>query len=214
MILTEKSRVSIILIFLIIFQVDTDSRSSDVRSPQQMEREIVRQRGLADTRRSNSQSHLDEEESDMGHDRVNPTTPIAGNKLKQQQRRGSHGNLIETLSRTGNTPNIEHEKDSDDGGFRARLNAQGRSFDSRDRGGSNGLVQQNIRSLENEMRMKNDPNGDILKSDGIYGGMKTPVFNGIPHSSQRQMENGDDSGNTNVHTKKINPGSTASSGNI
>ncbi|KAH9628730.1 hypothetical protein HF086_003684 [Spodoptera exigua] len=98
-------------------QFDNSHSRPDLRSPQQLEREIVRQRGFVEGRRAASHPHL----LDEPQHRPEVTTP----QIHDPGRRNSHGNLLD------HTPN-EHlrngeERESDDGGFRARLAAQGRS---------------------------------------------------------------------------------------
>lgn len=77
----------------------------------------MRQRGFVEGRRATSHPHL----LDEPQHRPEVTTP----QIHDPGRRNSHGNLLD------HTPN-EHlrnceERESDDGGFRARLAAQGRS---------------------------------------------------------------------------------------
>ncbi|KAI8432433.1 hypothetical protein MSG28_004827 [Choristoneura fumiferana] len=98
-------------------QFESHSRP-DLRSPQQLEREIIRQRHLTDDRRSSSHPHL----LDEPRQRPQVTTP----QIHDRSRRNSHGNLLEGTS-VDNTPQRCEERESDDGGFRARLAAQGRS---------------------------------------------------------------------------------------
>lgn len=197
-------------ILLFLFKIESSDRM-ELRSPQQLEREILRQRGLIEGRRTASQPQLplDEEPNDSRLDRPNPSTPIATNK-NMPVRRGSHGNLIETLTRV---PSIDPEKDSDDGGFRSRLNAQGRSFDNKERPNPNSTQYNNSRTIDIASNLnKAELNSEINKNENIYSGMKQPIFNGMTQVNQRQIELSEDIGSSTNISKKINPGSTASSG--
>lgn len=100
-------------------QYDPHSRA-DLRSPQQLEREIVRQRGLVEGRRAASHPHL----LDEPQHKPEIVTP----QLHERSRRNSHGNLLDGITNDGVPRRREYdERESDDGGFRARLVAQGRS---------------------------------------------------------------------------------------
>ncbi|XP_059062886.1 uncharacterized protein LOC131855614 isoform X1 [Achroia grisella] len=101
-------------------QFDNSHSRPDLRSPQQLEREIIRQRGLVEGRRAASHPHL----LDDPQPRAEVTTP----QIHDRSRRNSHGNLLEaSLNDSGPPKNICDERESDDGGFRSRLVAQGRS---------------------------------------------------------------------------------------
>lgn len=93
------------------FQFENHSRL-DLRSPQQLEREIVRQRGFVEGRRASSHPHL----LDDPPTRPETTTP----QIHDRSRRNSHSNLLEV----NETPQRLDERESDDGGFRQRLAAQ------------------------------------------------------------------------------------------
>ncbi|GBP33938.1 hypothetical protein EVAR_23285_1 [Eumeta japonica] len=83
-------------------QSDLSRSRPDLRSPQQLAREMIRQRGLAEGRRAASHPHLLAEPHPVDQP---PRRPLAPD-----------------------------DRDSDDGGFRARLRAQGRSsFEDRNR---------------------------------------------------------------------------------
>ncbi|CAH0727243.1 unnamed protein product, partial [Brenthis ino] len=104
-------------------QFDNSHSRLDLRSPQQLEREIVRQRGLVEGRRAASHPHL----LDEPQHRQEITTP----QIHDRSRRNSHGNLLDSIP--NESPRNE-ERESDDGGFRMRLAAQGRSsFEDRTR---------------------------------------------------------------------------------
>lgn len=102
--------------FKLFLQFDNSHSRPDLRSPQQLEREIIRQRGLVEGRRAASHPHL----LDEPQHRPEVTTP----QIHDPGRRNSHGNLLEVANEI---PRHCEERESDDGGFRARLAAQGRS---------------------------------------------------------------------------------------
>ncbi|CAH1636724.1 unnamed protein product [Spodoptera littoralis] len=97
-------------------QFDNSHSRPDLRSPQQLEREIVR-RGFVEGRRAASHPHL----LDEPQHRPEVTTP----QIHDPGRRNSHGNLLDHSP--NEHPRNGEERESDDGGFRARLAAQGRS---------------------------------------------------------------------------------------
>ncbi|CAG5023487.1 unnamed protein product [Parnassius apollo] len=100
-------------------QFDNSHSRPDLRSPQQLEREVIRQRGLADGRRAASHPHLLDEP---------PQRPEVNTSLiHERSRRNSHGNLLEGLPIESPQRLNTDERESDDGGFRLRLAAQGRS---------------------------------------------------------------------------------------
>lgn len=77
----------------------------------------MRQRGLVEGRRATSHPHL----LDEPQHRPEVTTP----QIHDPGRRNSHGNLLDHTP--NDHPRNGEERESDDGGFRARLAAQGRS---------------------------------------------------------------------------------------
>lgn len=95
-----------------------DRRIVEPRSPQQIERDNIRRKSF-EARRAASQPQLayDEEEK--------PTTENSNQNLITPLRRGSHGNLIENITRTAQ----DSEKDSDDGGFIQRQPYQERKIE-------------------------------------------------------------------------------------
>lgn len=97
---------------MFFLQYEHHSRS-DLRSPQQLEREVVRQKGLVDRRATSHPHLLDEPQS----------RPELNFPQHDMSRRNSHGNLLDPTA----SPRRNDERESDDGGFRARLQAQGRS---------------------------------------------------------------------------------------
>lgn len=102
----------IIYVITFHFQFEHHSRA-DLRSPQQLEREVVRQRGLVD-RRATSHPHLLDEPQQR---------PELTATQHDMSRRNSHGNILDPKE----SPRRNDERESDDGGFRGRLQAQGRS---------------------------------------------------------------------------------------
>ncbi|XP_052742040.1 uncharacterized protein LOC112047533 [Bicyclus anynana] len=100
-------------------QFDNSHSRLDLRSPQQLEREIVRHRGLIEGRRAASHPHL----LDEPQPRPEITTP----QIHDRSRRNSHGNLLDSVPNENGPPRNNEERESDDGGFRMRLAAQGRS---------------------------------------------------------------------------------------
>ncbi|XP_075977401.1 uncharacterized protein LOC142977402 isoform X2 [Anticarsia gemmatalis] len=125
-------------------QFDNSHSRPDLRSPQQLEREIIRQRGLIEGRRAASHPHL----LDEPQHRPEVTTP----QIHDPGRRNSHGNLLEAGHEM---PRNCEERESDDGGFRARLAAQGRSsFEERIR--TSGRSVESNRIQENVYRRTPD----------------------------------------------------------
>ncbi|XP_072929914.1 uncharacterized protein [Epargyreus clarus] len=101
-------------------QFENSHSRPDLRSPQQLEREIVRQRGFVEGRRAASHPHL----LDEPPPRPEASTP----QHHDRSRRNSHGNLLDGPPNEHGPPRNGHEeRESDDGGFRVRLAAQGRS---------------------------------------------------------------------------------------
>lgn len=98
-----------------------DRKAAELRSPQQIERDNMRQKHF-EARRAASQPQLayDEEQTNEFPDhRAQPQSN------QTPARRGSHGNIMEVTK-----SNAENEKDSDDGGFLKRNNSQERRLDS------------------------------------------------------------------------------------
>ncbi|XP_063538465.1 uncharacterized protein LOC134747762 isoform X1 [Cydia strobilella] len=144
-------------------QFESHSRS-DLRSPQQLEREVIRQRYLTDDRRASSHPHL----LDEPRQRPQVTTP----QIHDRSRRNSHGNLLEGTSVDSPQRNCD-ERESDDGGFRARLAAQGKSsFEER--------IRTSGRSLESNRQEKQD---SYRKTPDSHKERRTP-----DSISQRQRE--------------------------
>lgn len=204
------------------FQFESHSRP-DLRSPQQLEREIIRQRGLVEGRRAASHPHLlDEPQS-----RPEASTPYSHDR----SRRNSHANLLEA---TEENLHRNDERESDDGGFRARLAAQGRSsFEDRIRTSGRSIESQRIhenvyrRTPDSHNRRTpdsvgpkredtlttgqaaNDENASQKSADSVYHSSgKTEVYNPQPSSSRQTPNRIEDL----KATGKKGAGSGASSG--
>ncbi|XP_039757311.1 uncharacterized protein LOC120631700 isoform X2 [Pararge aegeria] len=122
-------------------QFDNSHSRQDLRSPQQLEREIVRHRGLVEGRRAASHPHL----LDEPQPRLEITTP----QIHDRSRRNSHGNLLDSIPNENGPPRSHEERESDDGGFRMRLAAQGRSsFEERIRTSGRSIESQQERGHE------------------------------------------------------------------
>ncbi|XP_053608523.1 uncharacterized protein LOC128674166 isoform X2 [Plodia interpunctella] len=100
-------------------QFDNSHSRPDLRSPQQLEREIIRQRGLVEGRRAASHPHLLDEPQQRPE--------IVPQPIHDRSRRNSHGNLLDQIASEPARGNVCEERESDDGGFRSRLAVQGRS---------------------------------------------------------------------------------------
>ncbi|CAG9788423.1 unnamed protein product [Diatraea saccharalis] len=100
-------------------QCENSHSRPDLRSPQQLEREIIRQRGFVEGRRASSHPHLLDEQQ--------PRLELTSPPIRDRSRRNSHGNLLEGVSEIEHQHNRIDERESDDGGFRTRLAAQERS---------------------------------------------------------------------------------------
>ncbi|XP_069359959.1 uncharacterized protein [Maniola hyperantus] len=100
-------------------QFENSHSRLDLRSPQQMEREIVRQRGFVEGRRAASHPHL--------LDEPQQSPKISTPQIHDRSRRNSHGNLLDSMPNENGPLGSNEERESDDGGFRMRLAAQGRS---------------------------------------------------------------------------------------
>lgn len=190
-----------------------------------MEREIVRQRGFVEGRRAASHPHL----LDDPPPRPEVTTP----QIHDRSRRNSHGNLLDGIPQE-HTPQRNEERESDDGGFRARLAAQGRSsFEERIRTSSRSTesqrVQENIyrrtpdshkerRTPDSIHRKdeastsqadKNDESASQKSADSVYNSSgKAEPYNPQPSSSRQTPNRIED---LKAHGKK-GAGSGASSG--
>ncbi|XP_050344495.1 uncharacterized protein LOC126769650 [Nymphalis io] len=214
-------------------QFDISHSRLDLRSPQQLEREVIRQRGLVEGRRAASHPHL----LDDPHPRQEITTP----QIHDRSRRNSHGNLLDGIpNENGPSRNVE-ERESDDGGFRMRLAAQGRSsFEERirtsgrsiesqrqERGhdmyrrtpdshkesrrtpDSLGKRQKEEASTSGEMLERNDESASQKSVDSVYNSSsKAEVYNPQPSSSRQTPNRIED---LKAHGKKGASGSGASS---
>ncbi|XP_064073200.1 uncharacterized protein LOC113396510 isoform X3 [Vanessa tameamea] len=214
-------------------QFDISHSRLDLRSPQQLEREVIRQRGLVEGRRAASHPHL----LDDPHPRQEITAP----QIHDRSRRNSHGNLLDGMpNENGPTRNIE-ERESDDGGFRMRLAAQGRSSfeerirtsrrsidsprqerahemyrrtpdshkESRRTPDSLGKRQKEEASTSGEMLERNDESASQKSVDSVYNSSsKAEVYNPQPSSSRQTPNRIED---LKAHGKKGASGSGASS---
>lgn len=150
--ITRRSLKAFVFFFL---QFENSHSRPDLRSPQQLEREIIRQRGLVEGRRAASHPHL----LDEPQARVEVTTP----QIHDRSRRNSHGNLLEVQE---HEPKRHEERESDDGGFRARLAAQGRSsFEERIRTSGRSVES---RLQENAYRRTPDMHKESRRTPEIY----------------------------------------------
>lgn len=203
-----------------IFQFENSHSRPDLRSPQQLEREIIRQRGLVEGRRAASHPHL----LDEPQPRPEASTP----HNHDRSRRNSHGNLLEV----NENPQRVEERESDDGGFRARLVAQGRSsFEERIRTSGRSVesrIQDNVyrRTPESHTRRtpdsqkrdeasassqieRNDESASQKSADSVYNSSgKTENYIPQPTSSRQTPNRIED---LKSHGKK-GAGSGASSG--
>lgn len=137
-----------------LLQFDQAHSRADLRSPQQLEREIVRQ-GFAVGRRATSHPHLLDEPQPRPES-VNP-------QINDRSRRNSHGNLLDGVAReNGHSRQRFEERESDDGGFRTRRVQEPSSCEERVRSSGRSLesridqqrVQENIYRRTPEMSHK------------------------------------------------------------
>ncbi|XP_041981352.1 uncharacterized protein LOC121734801 isoform X2 [Aricia agestis] len=124
-------------------QYEHSHSRADLRSPQQLEREIVRQRGFIEGRRASSHPHLLDEPQQRS-EVSSPHTPQINNK----SRRNSQGNLLDGLPNENGPPRHNDERESDDGGFRMRLNQSRASADERIRSSGRSIESRLDRSQE------------------------------------------------------------------
>lgn len=129
------------------------------RSAQQIERDNQRQRNF-EARRTASQPQLSHDDDTIQHDNFD------SKPQPQAARRGSYGNIMESVS--AQIVATEAEKDSDDGGFLKRRNSREKQLDEK---------KQDIRSeeenptklvetLQGPSRKKLE--GEIGKIEGVY----------------------------------------------
>lgn len=134
----------------------------EMRSPQQIERDNLRQKHF-EARRAASHPQLayEDDKAEIPDHKAQPQTgqgPI---------RRGSHGNIIETAHENTN----ENEKDSDDGGFLKRNNSQETKLADTDenkplRNGDNVKDEKVGSALTGTPRKRLE--GEIGKIEGVY----------------------------------------------
>ncbi|XP_013173005.1 PREDICTED: uncharacterized protein LOC106121753 isoform X2 [Papilio xuthus] len=159
-------------------QFDNSHSRPDLRSPQQLEREIIRQRGLVEGRRAASHPHL----LDEPPQRQEVNTP----QIHERSRRNSHGNLLEGLP-VENSPqrNTIEERESDDGGFRLRLAAQGRSsFEER--------IRTSGRSIESNRQERLQENIYRRTPESHRESRRTPDSLGNRHKEEPNNHQGPD----------------------
>ncbi|XP_038212973.1 uncharacterized protein LOC119833135 isoform X3 [Zerene cesonia] len=193
-------------------QFDNSHSRPDLRSPQQLEREIIQQRRFIEGRRAASHPHLLDE----------PQRPEVKPQVYDRSRRNSHGNLLDGMPNENGPPRSNDERESDDGGFRMRLAAQGRSsferirtsgrsVDSRtpeeyrrtpeshrerrtpdshrERRTPDSVNQRQIEETPNAGEAeRNDENTSQKSADSVYNSSKTEAYNPQP-SSSRQTPN-------------------------
>lgn len=222
--------------YTFLLQFDTSHSRLDLRSPQQLEREIIRQRGLGEGRRAASHPHL----LDEPHPRLEVTTP----QIHDRSRRNSHGNLLDGIPNDNVPSRNNEERESDDGGFRMRLAAQGRSsFEERIRTSGRSIESQRQErghemyrrtpdsnkesrrtpdslgsrhkeepSTSGEIIERNDESASQKSVDSVYNSScKAEVYNPQPSSSRQTPNRIED---LKAHGKKGAGGSGTSSGNF
>ncbi|CAH3976233.1 uncharacterized protein LOC123714492 isoform X1 [Pieris brassicae] len=206
-------------------QYDNSNSRLDLRSPQQLEREIVQHRRLIDGRRSTSHPHLLDE----------PQRPEPKPQVYDRSRRNSHGNLLDGTPNENGPPRSNDERESDDGGFRMKLAAQGRSSFERIRTSGRSVDSRQIPeeyrrtpdSLRESRRTpdsinqrqkestpnpvdaeRNDESASQKSADSVYTSNKGEGFNPQPSSSRQTPSRIED---LKAHGKKGTGGSAASS---
>ncbi|XP_048483230.1 uncharacterized protein LOC105385269 isoform X3 [Plutella xylostella] len=146
----------------------TSHSRADLRSPQQLEREIVRHQGLVVGRRAASHPHL----LDDPQPRQEITTP----QIHDRSRRNSHGNLLERVERehASSRQNFE-ERESDDGGFRSRRATQDRSsFEDKARSSGRSLESRHEQQRMQENHYRRTPDSNHRTPDMIHKERRTP----------------------------------------
>ncbi|CAK1543273.1 unnamed protein product [Leptosia nina] len=205
-------------------QIDNSHSRPDLRSPQQLEREVIQQRRLIEVRRASSHPHLLDE----------PQRPDPKPQVYDRSRRNSHGNLLEGVPNENGLPRSD-ERESDDGGFRMRPAAQGRSsfehirtsgrsVDSRQipeeyrrtpdshresRRTPDSVNQRQKESTPNPAENeRNDENASQKSADSVYNSNKVDGYNPRASSSRQTPSRIED---LKAHGKKGAGGSAASS---
>ncbi|XP_013135383.1 PREDICTED: uncharacterized protein LOC106100865 [Papilio polytes] len=170
-------------------QFDNSHSRPDLRSPQQLEREIIRQRGLVEGRRAASHPHL----LDEPPQRPEVNTP----QIHERSRRNSHGNLLDGLP-IENSPqrNTTEERESDDGGFRLRLAAQGRSsFEER--------IRTSGRSIESHRQERIQDNIYRRTPESHRESRRTPDSLGNRHKEETINHQGPDRNDESASQKSV-----------
>lgn len=145
-----------------------DRKPNELRSPQQLERDNMRQKHF-EARRAASQPQLagyDDEQKkiDYPNHRAQPQTSQI-----QPTRRGSHGNIMESTKEP--STNEENEKDSDDGGFLKRNNSEER-HDEEQKQLTDNKSEEDNKMMANTLLLSGSPRkrleGEIGKIEGVY----------------------------------------------
>lgn len=187
-----------------------DRRPVEPRSPQQIERDNIRRKSF-EARRAASQPQL-------AYDDIESSTPNENGNLLTQitpLRRGSHGNLIESIN--SRTTHQESEKDSDDGGFIQKQTYPERKDMTNEEKSNEAHSKEEpkvIESLTGAPRKRLE--GEIGKIEGVYNvGQRIRTLNGenVDMSEKRvsnRKTNG--SGASSDYDKTGGPSSNADSG--
>lgn len=147
-----------------------DRRPVDLRSPQQIERDNLRQKASFEARRAASQPQLAYDANGEVKNEIPDNRP----QPQAQTRRGSYGNIMEASSGHPNKPEIE--KDSDDGGF-LRRNSNERNLENgvKGQGKENGHHEESTSSKDEtkvNSALTGTPRkrleGEIGKIEGVY----------------------------------------------
>ncbi|XP_050666831.1 uncharacterized protein LOC126966692 isoform X2 [Leptidea sinapis] len=123
-------------------QAENSHSRPDLRSPQQLEREIIQQRRFVEGRRAASHPHL-LEEPQQRQEVISP-------QIHDRSRRNSYGNLLDGIPNENGPPRNE-ERESDDGGFKVR-HAQGRNS-----------VEERIRTSGRSVESRQERNQEIYR---------------------------------------------------
>ncbi|XP_061376773.1 uncharacterized protein LOC116770628 isoform X2 [Danaus plexippus] len=213
-------------------QFENSHSRLDLRSPQQLERDIGRQRGLGEGRRAASHPHLLEE--------IQHRQEIVSPQIHNRSRRNSQANLLDGISHENDPIRNNEERESDDGGFRLRHATQSRlSYEERIRTSGRSLESHHERSHEMYRRTpdshkesrrtpdslslrqkdepstsreieRNDESASQKSADSVYNSSgKAEAYTPQPSSSRQTPSRIED---LKAHGKKGPSGSGASSG--
>lgn len=187
--------------------IDVERRPIEPRSPQQIERDNIRRKSF-EARRAASQPQLAFDDETNNKPRTDNSNQLI-NQLLTPIRRGSHGNLIESIN-TRNNPQQESEKDSDDGGFIQK---------EKDRKDEEQTIEVSyakeeakvIESLTGTPRKKLE--GEIGKIEGVYNvGQRVRQINGGDHIDMDKRRKPNGSGASSDYDKTGGQSSNADSG--